>query len=241
MTPHLDIGDTGAIPPRPSPRSFFASKGVFVRDPAGGSGGKGPVEDAAGLAAAAFSWVAFNLADGTLDAYAWESAARRHGLAVVVWGRCHTLEDLRQLDIAAVLIGADAVIVNLEQEGTEPRWHVSADDVLDVFADCGLPLAVSTEPWLPDNFAWDKLDQAGWACLPQAFWNERAALTPPTVVTRARGQFTRVYPTLGVYPVAGRPITPETLASFYKSAVGVSRPFSVYCSDDVPAWEPWGW
>lgn len=246
MTPHVpsdaDRPGVGSsfTPPRSS--SMFAATGAFVRDPRGGANGKGPIEDAAGLAAAGFRWVAFNLRDHEPDTWnRWYAACYEQGLRHGAWGRCHTAQDVLDLLDDAFSLACRFVIVNLEQEPTEPRWLVEATTVRAILERETIPVAVSTEPWLPDNFAWDLLDKAGIVCLPQAFWNERSGFTPPAVVTRARSQFTRVYPTVGVYPVGARPVTMETLASFYKHGVGVGQPFSVYCSDDVPDWNVWAW
>ena len=242
MTPHADIGAE-----RPERKPFASSilattKGAFVRSPSGGSGGKGAIEDAAGLAAAGFRWVAFNVGDYSSDEWlTWDDASRAAGLTSVAWARVRRPEDIPFLLADARYLECSGVILNVEQEPDEPRWRLSAVQIANATNTWHRPIAVTTEPWLPDNLGWDLLDTVGFVCLPQAFWNERSSWAPPTVISRARRSFTRVSPLVGVYPVDGRPITPETLASFYKSAVGVGMPFAVYCVDDVPSWTEWSW
>ena len=243
MTPHVPIDAERPEPLGRAAPSLFADNGAFVRHPAGGSGGKGPVEDCAGMAAAGFEWLVLNVGDHPPDSWAiWRAEAERADLACGPWARCHDIRDAERLAAVAYEWYAPLAVWNVEQEAGEPRWRMGGGSLAYVINGSAPPaVAVSTEPWLPDNFAWHELDQLGIACLPQAFWNDDARWTPSVVTTRARSYFTRVYPTLGVYPVAARPITPQTLASFYESSVGAGRPFSVYCSDDVPAWEPWTW
>lgn len=228
--PHVPIDEPGRSAPRRE-ASPFARKGAFVRDPHGGSGGKGPVEDAAGMRAAGFQWVVFNTGDHDVGEYdVWVREAQRNGLAFGPWARCHTGEQVNELLDAAVSLAADLLVSNLEQEAGGPRWLLDALWTAERLAGVGVPVAVSTEPWLPDNFDWQAFASRGIACLPQAF----APNPIGDVIMRARETFSRVYPTCGAF--AGNPTPAE-----YRDAIGVGRPFTVYAVDDVAAWEPWGW
>ncbi len=234
MTPHVPIDE-----PRPSPggrsaASYFASKGAFVRDPRGGSGGKGPIEDAAGLKAAGFRWVVFNVGDHPDEAAwkIWAHACIDNRLDYGPWARCHTAADVEAL-VRAFPEG-DLIVCNMEQESSSPRWQLDAVWVAEQLAETLTPVAVSTEPWLPNNFAWDELEARGISCLPQAFTDQQPDYIPHIVCARARGWFTRVYPTCGAYPGS---LSPD----LYRRSVGVGRPFSVYAVDDVPAWRAWNW
>lgn len=232
MTPHVDIGAERPEPPR-ARASYFARRLAFVRDPAGGSGGKGPAEDARGLVRAGFSAVAFNVGDYPIGRWAtWRAACLRHDLDTGPWARCHTALDCSALAAAADELRADFAIVNLEQEAREARWVLSAGEVVRILERFAGPKATSTEPWLPDNFGWELLDEAGYACLPQAF----GPASTVAIVDRARAKFRDVFPTLGAFAGCRTPLV-------YRAELDGAglEWYSVAFSDDVADWRLWSW
>lgn len=229
--------------PRPSvgpgPRlvvGTFLRNGGFVVDPR--TGPLGPVEHCAGMAQAGFGWVAFNVGDFPSPEWGiWRQQARWNELRRLSWARCRTLVQVRQLRAVAETWAASGLIVNLEQEPTEPRWRLSMDEVADALDGFTGDVGVSTEPWLPDNADWRALDAAGFACLPQAFMNDDARWRPEVVVARARALgFRAVSPTFGIYGDArDRGVWPIV----YRNPFRWDGPFSLYRVDDVTDWTVW--
>lgn len=216
--------DAQIVPPPSPPDSglgVFAGRYAFIRDPNSGF----EVEKLSALRAAGYVTVAFNVADHAASEWSvWITHAG--SLNVIPWGRVHTATELSALRAIAESWTSAGLLVNLEQEATDPRWLMTGTQVVSALTGYAGSVGISTEPWMPDNFDWAPLIAAGYVCLPQSLVNENLAFSPSVVVMRAQSLgWAKVVPSFGVYTTA----TMDPVRADYEWP----SPFGIYALDDL--------
>jgi hypothetical protein len=164
----------------------------------------------------------------------WRSIAQARGLWTIPWGRCSTTDRIHMIRDIAEQWGSPGLIVNLEQEGDEPRWLMTGAQAAAELSGYTGKIGVSTEPVMPENFNWLPLIQLGAVVLPQSCVNEVPAFTPQFVVDRCKVfGWTLISPSFATYDTASG--TPE------RGDYPWTGPFGIYTVDDlsqqeIPLW-----
>ena len=221
-----------AVAPKPPrPRTLFDSRFAYVRDPRSGSEN----EKLDALKAAGYGMVALNVGDHAPTEWAvWRSAASARGIHVIPWARTHTAAQIATLVGAATGWQSPGLIVNLEQELTEPRWLMTGPDVRAALSAFPGQVGVSTEPFMPGNFDWLPLIELGAVDLPQSAVLEFPQYPPALVVDRAEVfGWTSPVPSFGTYDVNGK--APK------RSDYAWTGNFGIYTVDDLAVSEIGAW
>jgi hypothetical protein len=227
-----------------APPNLFAGAGVFVDNP---GNLPGPWDLAASLEANHFTWIAFHVNNGLVQADVpldWIDVFRAHGIAVGGWG----YEDSKPLieavlaDLAVRRYGLDFFIADAESPYEQTKklhgWGRSKTFV-NTFRSLEptLPAALTTygaaaAPWvLPIDYA--SWRDAGFDLLPQAYYNQFPKSYRPDMTVahslRAGWPLDRVHPMIGVY-------RKYAAANYVPLLAGLgTRGFSIFLADQATA------
>lgn len=249
MSPHEPIDGDGRIGDQ-QPADLTAGLGIFrmdggmVNHPAGGGGGKGPVEDVAGLVARGYGYVAFNAFDGEVaddDWPVWRREADDEQLPWGWWARCYTNTQVTQLAHLTERDRRRFVIFNLETElntGKVSWEHALAHSVELIRR--GVDVAWSVEGAVyqhlgstPGKQAWAEITDHGVVVTPQAFQAVNDDYEPAECVEYAHHWGCElVVPTVGAFAV---PPKPKPVRADY----AWDGPIILYLVDNVDRWSDW--